>query len=111
MSSESILASVKKMLGLTEDFKQFDLDIITDINSAFFVLYQLGVGTVVPFQITGYDEKWEDFVKNKEAIIASKTYIYMKVKLMFDPPSSSTAKEALNSLIDELEWRLRVEED
>ena len=108
---DSILRTIKKMIGLPlKDFGQFDLDLIVHINAAFNTLTQLGVGPVEGFTITGLDEVWEDFVTDQRLDMI-KSYIYMKVRLAFDPPSSSTVIEAFNKQIAEFEWRLNVAVD
>lgn len=108
---ESILTSVKKLLGITEEYTQFDTDIIIHINTVFMILHQLGVGPDKPFTITNKESKWSDFIGEDDNIEAVKTYMFMKVKLLFDPPQSSAAAEASNNVISELEWRLNVAVD
>ena len=105
---ESILTSIKKLLGITEEYDQFDPDIITHINSVFMILTQLGVGPSEGFSIEDDTSVWSDFIKDANKIEAVKTYIYLKVKLLFDPPLSSAVIESMNRLINELEWRLNV---
>ena len=103
---ESILTSIKKLLGIAEDYEYFDTDIIMHINSAFMVLNQLGVGPSKPFFVEDKTKTWSDFLAfDMEAV---KTYIYFKVKLAFDPPTSSAVIESINKQINELEWRLNV---
>lgn len=108
---ESILTSIKKLLGIAEEYEHFDSDIIFHINSTFMILNQLGVGPSEGFSITGKYETWEEFTSDNIAIESVKTYIYLKVKLMFDPPSSSAVMESINRQISELEWRLNVSVD
>lgn len=103
---DSILTSIKKMLGIDEGYKHFDPDIIMHINSVFMVLTQLGVGPSDGFTIEDDLSTWTDFVPNNSMIEAVKSYTYMKVKLMFDPPSSSYVIESYNRSINEFEWRL-----
>ncbi len=107
---ESILTSIKKLLGITEDYEQFDTDIIIHINSAFSVLTQLGVGPEAGFYIADSDAAWTDFV-NDSRLEMIKTYVYLKVKLVFDPPTSSGVIDAINRQISELEWRINVAVD
>lgn len=109
--TDSILTSIKKLLGRTEDYTSFDTDIIIHINSAFMVLNQLGVGSSDGFSITDKNATWDEFIKDENKLEAVKTYIYLKVKLMFDPPLSSAVMEANKQMIDELEWRLNVQSD
>lgn len=105
---DSILNSVKKKLGIQEDYTHFDEDIIIDINSVFMILNQLGVGPDEPFTIEDEDAYWEDFIDNTR-IEAVKSYMYMKVRLMFDPPTSGFLVDSLKKQIDELEWRMLVQ--
>lgn len=108
---ESILTSVKKMLGISEEYKHFDKDLIMHINSTLFVLTQLGVGPAEGFSI--YDDTvfWEDFLGDATNLELVKSYVYLKVKLLFDPPLSSAAMESANRQIAEFEWRLNVAVD
>ena len=105
---ESILISIKKLLGITEEYDQFDPDIIMHINSVFMVLTQLGVGPSEGFSIEDDTAVWTDFIQDIKKLESVKTYIYLKVKLAFDPPLSSAVIESMNRLINELEWRLNV---
>ena len=104
--TESILDSIKKLLGITSDYTIFDQDIIIHINTAFMTLRQIGVGPKEGFFIRSNSELWEDFSEDSKVIEAVKSYIYMKVKLVFDPPSSSSVIEIYNKNIEEIEWRL-----
>lgn len=107
MQSQSILTSIKKMLGIEEEYEQFDLDITIHINTAFAVLHQMGVGPSEGFRITDKDQTWEDFMSlSASSLDLVKNYIYMKVKLVFDPPLSSANIETYNKLISEYEWRM-----
>lgn len=108
---ESILTSIKKLLGIDEAYEAFDTDIIIHINSIFSVLNQLGVGPKTAFCITGKDETWDDFEHPQTNIDYIKDYIYLKVRLIFDPPTNSSAMEAFQAQAAELEWRLGVECD
>lgn len=105
---ESILTSVKKLLGIDEDYKQFDTDIIIHINTVFMVLTQIGVGPSEGFSITDEYSTWEDFIGDKTFLNSVKSYMYLRVKLLFDPPLSSAAMDSLKKLADEFEWRLQV---
>lgn len=105
---DSILISIKKLLGIGEDDEQFDPDILMHINSVFMILTQIGVGPESGFSIQDDSSKWADFVSDINKIEAIKSYIYLKVRLLFDPPTSSSTMEAIKSLISELEWRLNV---
>ena len=108
---ESILTSIKKMLGITEDYEHFDADLIMHINSVFLILTQLGVGPSEGFSIKDKTDVWSDFIPNDHKLESVKSYVYMKVKLIFDPPSSSSVIEIYNKNIEEIEWRLNSEVD
>lgn len=104
---DSILLSIKKQLGgLDPSYNEFDNDIILLINSAFDVVHQLGVGPISePFSITGPDEEWSDFMQDK-SINMVKEFIYLSVKLTFDPPTSETVMTAMRVRKEELTWRM-----
>lgn len=106
---ESILTSIKKLLGITKEYTNFDPDIIMHINTVFMILSQLGVGPSEGFRIEDDSSTWDEYIKNEDNLEAVKSYIHLKVKLLFDPPLSSAAMEAHKQLINELEWRLNVE--
>lgn len=108
---ESILTSIKKMLGITEEYTHFDADLIMHINSVFMILTQLGVGPSEGFSIKGAEETWNQFLSEGKQLELVKTYMYMKVKLIFDPPLSSAVIEVINRQISEFEWRLNVSVD
>lgn len=108
---DSILTSIKKLLGPEEVYEQFDTDIIMHINSAFSTLTQLGVGPEEGFVIKDKTAIWTDFIQDDKRLEFVKTYIYLKVKLVFDPPLSSSVLDAMNRQINELEWRLNVAVD
>lgn len=103
---ESILMTIKKMLGLEAGYSSFDTDIIVLINSALMTLTQADVGPKEGFKITGMSESWSDFLTNEVMLEAAKQYIYMKVRMIFDPPSSSIVMDALKTQSEELLWRL-----
>lgn len=105
---DSILTSIKKLLGISEDYEHFDADIIMHINSVFMILTQLGVGPPDGFSIEDDSSVWSNFIGDSSNIESVKSYVYLKVKLLFDPPLSSAAMEASNRLISELEWRLTL---
>lgn len=105
---QSILKSTKKILGIADNYTVFDLDIITHINSAFSTLTQLGVGPAEGFMIEGADEEWEDFVAEDFQYNSVKSYVFLKVRQLFDPPQTSYLISAVESQIKELEWRLNV---
>ena len=105
---ESILKSTKKILGLADDYTPFDLDVMTHINAAFSILNQLGVGPIDGFFIEDEQALWSDFLVPPNQLHLVKTYIYLKVRSLFDPPSTSYLIEATNNQIKEYEWRLNV---
>lgn len=107
---DSILTSIKKLLGIAEEYTQFDDDIIMHINTVFMNLTQLGVGPEEGFYIEDDTASWDDFVdaESNMQLNAVKSYIYLKVKLLFDPPLSSSVIESTNRMIAELEWRLNA---
>lgn len=108
---ESILTSIKKMLGITEEYDQFDPDIIMHINSVFMILTQLGVGPETGFYIEDDVATWADFLTDPTTLQMVKSYMYLKVRLLFDPPASSVIVECMNKSISEFEWRLNAEVD
>lgn len=103
---ESILKSTKKILGLADDYTVFDLDVITHINSVFTTLTQLGVGPPEGYMIEGDKDLWEDFISDDPTYNSIKSYIYLRVRMLFDPPPTSYAIDAMERQIKELEWRL-----
>ena len=106
---ESILTSIKKLLLVPEEYEQFDADIIMHINSAFMNLTQLGVGPSTGFYIMDKSTEWADFTTDLTKPQAIKTYIYLKVRLVFDPASLGSATlAAYERQISELEWRLNL---
>lgn len=108
---ESILKSIKKLLGIPEDYDHFDQDIIMHINTAFMVLNQLGVGPSECFVIEDDTSEWKDFLGDSQNLEAVKTYVYLKVKLLFDPSASSTVTQSINDAIREYEFRLSINAD
>lgn len=106
---ESILADIKKLLGIPNEVTHFDRDIVIFINAAFAALFQLGVGpNEHAYKIAGAENTWDEFIGTEENIENVKTYIYMSVKLAFDPPSTGPAMQSLKDLLKETEWRLNV---
>ena len=108
---ESILTSIKQLLGITENYNNFDVDIIMHINTAFTTLNQLGVGPVEGFMIKDDKTLWSDYIDDEIKFNSVKTYIYLRVRLLFDPPASATIMEAMQQQIKQLEWRLNVESE
>jgi len=105
---DSILTSIKKLLGIGKEYVQFDDDIIMHINSVFMTLTQLGVGSSEGFIIEDDTALWSDFIEDATKLQAVKSYVYLKVKLLFDPPLSAAVIESTNKLINEYEWRLNM---
>lgn len=105
---DSILLSVKKALGIDGEQTEFDPELIMHINTILSTLTQIGVGSPDGFSISGNDELWSDFVPDEPKWSQIRTYVYTKVRLIFDPPQSSAAVEAMNKVANELEWRLYV---
>lgn len=106
---QSILTSTKKILGLSEDYTVFDLDIITHINSAFSTLTQLGIGPIEGYMINDANDMWEDFFIDLDFEYNSvKSYVFLKVRQLFDPPQTSYLIAAVERQIQELEWRLNT---
>lgn len=102
----SILTSTKKVLGIADDYTVFDLDIITHINAAFSILNQLGIGPVEGFMIEDKSDFWDDFVAPTVQLNLIKTYVFLKVRMLFDPPTTSYLLDAMKSQVEEYEWRL-----
>lgn len=108
----SILEDIKKMIGPSASYDAFDQELMIHINSVFSILKQMGVGPQdETFKITGTSEDWYDFFEEGENLEMVKTYLFLKVKTIFDPPQSSAVADAYNRQISELEWRLNVEVD
>lgn len=108
---ESILTSIKKLLGMTEDYEHFDTDLIMHINSVFMDLNQLGVGPADGFKIIDEDAVWSDFLPAGQQLEAVKSYMFLQVKLLFDPPPSAALIQATERKIAEWAWRLNVAVD
>lgn len=106
--TQSILLTIKKMLGIAEEYHAFDLDIIVHINSVFLLLYQFGVGPDTPYQITDETQEWSDF---QTEIPGIPTYVYLRVRLLFDPPTNSFLVDSMKEQIKELEWRFDMQHE
>lgn len=106
--TDSILTSVKKMLGIAEEYEHFDADLIMHINSVFSILTQLGVGPIKGFMIEDKNTVWKDFISDEAKLMLVKSYMSLKVRLLFDPPFSSAMLECYKKQIDEFEFRLNV---
>lgn len=105
---DSILESIKKLLGIPKDYTAFDVDVIMHINTAFAILNQLGLGPEDGYGIEGYVDVWDDYIVSYNMSMI-KTFIYLKVRLAFDPPSSTALIESMQRTLDELTWRLELE--
>lgn len=109
---ESILTSIKKLLGIAEEYEHFDTDIIMHINSAFSVLTQLGVGPEEGFRIEDASTEWSEFLYDDPRLEMVRTYVYLKVRIVFDSATLTSAViESINQQISELEWRINVTVD
>lgn len=106
--SESILTSTKKMLGLGADYTAFDVDILIHINSVFSTLHQLGIGPDEGFMIENATATWTDFLADDPRLNNVKTYMYLRVRMLFDPPTTSYLINAMDEQRKELEWRINV---
>lgn len=114
MASKSILGDIRKMIGGIEtddDSSPFDRELIININSVFTIVNQLGIGPRKKFHITGIDETWDDFFGDAEVVELVKSYMYLKTKLIFDPPTTGVLHEAMERQIKEFEWRLSMEDN
>ena len=109
--SNSILRSTKKVLGLDDSYTVFDEDVIMHINSVFSILNQLGIGPIDGFRIEDATALWSDFLGDDLNLNSVKTYVFIRVKLLFDPPGTSYLITAMNEQIKELEWRLNVKRE
>lgn len=107
----SILTSTKKVLGIADSYTAFDLDILTHINAAFFILHQLGLGQPEGFMIEDDTAVWEDFVVPMNQLNLVKTYVFLKVRILFDPPTTSFHLDAADKQIKEYEWRLNTDRE
>lgn len=106
--AQSILISVKKILGIAEDDTSFDVDIVLHINTVFSILNQIGIGPTDGFMIEDSTSTWDTFMGPDKRLSPVKTYIYLRVRLLFDPPNTSFVIESMNKQVAELEWRLNV---
>lgn len=104
----TILETIKSKLGLELDYNVFDQDIISFINGAFATLHQLGIGPDEGFEIDGADETWDQYILGDLNLNPVRNYIYLRVRTLFDPPTTSFALDAIKEQIKELEWRLNV---
>lgn len=107
----SILNDVKKVLGLGSDYTAFDIDILMHINSVFDTLNQLGIGPILGYMIEDNAATWDAFIGSDLLLNSIKTYIYLRVRMLFDPPQTSFAIDAMNNQVKELEWRINVKRE
>lgn len=107
--TDSILNSTKKILGITAEDTNFDLDVLIHINSVFTTLEQLGIGPVGGYSITDANDTWDAFLGYDLRLNSVKTYVYLRVRMLFDPPTTSFLMNAIQEQIRELEWRLNVQ--
>lgn len=105
---DSILTNIKKILGVSADYTAFDMDILMHINSAFATLNQIGIGPPEGFQIASDEEVWGDFVGEEPRYNAVKSYVYLKTRLLFDPPTTSFLLDSIKEEIQQYEWRLQA---
>lgn len=110
-NNDSILTSIKKLMGLTEEYDAFDQDILILINSVLFELEQIGVKAKEGFVLSDKTAVWSDYSDDDRLLNVLKPYIYMKTKLTFDPPTSSGALDSMNRIIDRFEWRINLYSD
>lgn len=109
--NESVLESIKKLMGIDESYDVFDQDLIIHINSALFVAMQLGVRLQQDYTVKDPFTTWEDICEKVDDFVALKSYVYLKAKLLFDPPTVGVLHEAMERQIQEFEWRLSFEAD
>lgn len=102
----SILTDTKQMLGIMAEEKHFDPNVVMCINSSFVSLNQLGAGPADPYHILDEADTWKDFMEDIDRVHSIKTYVYLKTRLLFDPPSNSFLVEAINNQLAEIEWRI-----
>lgn len=107
---DSVLNSIKKLLGIQESYTIFDADLIMHINSTFAMLNQIGIGPKEGFMIEDSYTTWDEYITQANESMV-KSYIYLKVRLLFDPPSNNSLTESINRQLSELEWRLYLEGD
>lgn len=107
--TDSIVLSIKKMLGLDENYTPFDTDVIIHINSSFMTLCQMGIGPKEGFEVTDSSQKWTDFLTNRVMLGGVKTWVYLQVKMLFDPPANSFVMDAYKTQAEQILWRLNVQ--
>lgn len=109
MNDDGILTSVKDYLGVSSQDMVFDNEILLHINLAFSTLFEIGVGVTTPIKLENSEDKWTDlFSDYNDCLEFIKEYTYLKVRVLFDPPTNSSVFDSMNSLIKELEWRIQT---
>jgi len=108
---DSILNSIKQLLGIPADYDVFDVNVLMFINTAIATLTQLGVGPTEGFSVVDDTATWDSFLGDDDRLNMVQTYVYARVRLLFDPPTSSFLVEALEKQAVELEWRLNVQRE
>lgn len=108
MASDSILLSIKSMLGIDANMNAFDFEIIQHVNAAFTTVHQLGVGPIEGFLIKNENDDWSDFSSDPKLVNLARSYIYKKVRLAFDPPTNSFLNTSIENQIKEDEFRLNM---
>ena len=108
---ESILSTIKKLIGFEDDYTQFDIDLIIHINTAFASLAQIGSNLKEGFSITDKNNLWSEYTTNTAILEPVKMYVYLKTKMVFDPPASSMVIETVKQTINELEFRIQISAD
>lgn len=107
--TDSIFVTIKKMLGLGADYTPFDAEIMVHINSVILNLTQMGIGPKDGFMVLDYNQKWSDFLPSNVNLEAAKTYIYLQVKMLFDPPTNSFVMDSYEKQSEKMLWRLNVQ--
>lgn len=103
---DSILQSVKQILGIHPEDESFDVNVVFGINTVLATLTQIGFGPPGGYIVSNYTDTWMDIIGDRKDAEFVKTYVCMKTKMIFDPPTSSAAIESMNKIADELEWRI-----
>lgn len=106
--AQEILTSIKKVLGIDASNSAFDLDLVMHINSVFSDLAQLGIGPDQGFEIVDDTATWDAFIQSDILLNSVKTYMYLRLRLIFDPPTTSYAIDSMDKQIQKMEWRLNV---
>lgn len=106
MGTDSILTSIKKMLGIMEEYEHFDMDLTIHINTVLSILTQLGIGPSTGFSIIDETTTWSDWTSLPKDLELVKTYLFLRTRLLFDPPTSGSVASSYEDVIKELEWRM-----